>query len=284
MEPFSDGLAAFYGRWFSWFLVIGAPVVVAGQSCCFGVTESCGDVDQRVGNLAYLVQTASLHDWPLVDVDWVVALVAYAFFDALAWHAGDWNGYGPGIEVEFLPGEDDSIFTSESLASTGSLVRWLHDEWGFPLEYYDGPRIDPVWDGFIAHRSLLGGDHTDWWPREDWDQMVSGAPAKKDMNDMVIAVGKTVFGVSVAFLTSGGRVLKTFDGAEGGYGIPQSALDWKAGAGRDAVPFVFVDPETVGKLAADWPQAGGSVGVLSDKDVARIASATADLLHQRLKQ
>ena len=213
-------------------------------------------------------------------------VVQFCEVDALAWHAGDWNSYGPGIEVEYLPGRDDAIFTPEALAATGGLVRWLNNEWGIPLNYFDGERIDPVWDGFIAHRSLKGGDHTDWWPREDWDQMVSGSPATKDMDDMVIAVGKTVFGVPLAFLTSGGRVLKTFDGAEGAYGIPQSALDWKAGAGRDAVPFIFVDPEQVGVLAAPWPVVGGSGGaaVVTDADVERIAAKVADVLSARLKQ
>lgn len=213
-------------------------------------------------------------------------VIQYAEADALTWHAGDWNPYGPGIEVEFLPGYDDQIFTVEALASTGRLVRWLNSEWGFPLDYYDGDRRTPIWDGFIAHRSLFGGDHTDWWPREDWDQMVSGSPEKKDMNDMVICVGKTVFGVSLAFLTSGGRVLKTFDGPEGAYGIPQSALDWKAGAGRDAVPVVFVDPEQVGVLAAPWPVSGGASGpaVVTDADVEKIAAKVADVLSVRLKQ
>lgn len=206
-------------------------------------------------------------------------VVQYCEADAVAWHAGTWNPYGPGIEIEYLPGVDDSLFTPESLAAASGLVRWLHDEWGIPLDYYDGPRILPVWDGFIAHRSLFGGDHTDWWPREDWDKIVADGDKTKEQNDMHIVVGRTVFGVSLAFLASGGRVLKTFDGAEGAYGIPQSALDWKAGAGRDAVPYVFVDPDVVGAFADPWPRCGGTGACVG---AASLAKAVNDDAARRL--
>jgi hypothetical protein len=187
-------------------------------------------------------------------------VVQFAEVDALTWHAGDWNRFGPGIEVEYLPGVDDVIFTDAARDACGGLVRWLIDEWGFPGDYYDGPRIDPVWHGFIAHKSLLGGDHTDYWPREDWDRMVTPpAPTPKE-HDMVIAIGKTVYGVAIGFLLSGGRVLRLFTGPEGAFGIPTDALDWKSQPGRDVVPFVFVDPETIGVLAQPWPSAAPAPG------------------------
>lgn len=74
---------------------------------------------------------------------------------------------------------------------------------------------------------------------------------------MVIAVGRTVYGVSIAFLLSGGRVLRTFNGPESSFGIPQDALDWRAQPGRDAVPYVFVDVDIVNVLLAPWPAPTG---------------------------
>lgn len=206
-------------------------------------------------------------------------IMQYAECDAVTWHAGSWNQYGPGIEIEYLPGEDDEIFTNEARVATADLVQWLHNEWGFPLDYYDGPRIDPVWDGFIAHRSLAGGDHTDWWPREDWDRMVAPAPQIEDGNDMFIATGQTVYGVTLAVLASGGRTLKTFEGPIGAYGIPQSALDWKAEPGRDMVPFIFVDPDVLGQFATPWPPAGVSS---ANASAAAIAKAVNDDAARRL--
>lgn len=75
----------------------------------------------------------------------------------------------------------------------------------------------------------------------------------QEYEDMFIAVGKTVFGVSIAFLVTGGRVLRTFNGPEGAYGIPQDALDWRAQPGRDAVTYIFVDVEIVNQFLAPWP-------------------------------
>lgn len=70
---------------------------------------------------------------------------------------------------------------------------------------------------------------------------------------MNVVVGRTVFGVAIAFLLSGGRVLRTFQGPEGAYGIPQDALDWKAQPGREAVKYVYVDTELVNVLLQPWP-------------------------------
>jgi hypothetical protein len=99
----------------------------------------------------------------------------YAEADAVTWHAGnptiDWNQRGPGIEVEYLPGADDTVFTDAQRDATGALVHWLADTYNIPLDYYDGQRID-AWAGFIAHNSLVGADHTDTWPRDDWDRMM----------------------------------------------------------------------------------------------------------------
>lgn len=84
--------------------------------------------------------------------------------------------------------------------------------------------------------------------RQPYDQ-----PTTPEVPDMVITVGKTIYGVAIAFLISGGRVLRTFTGPEAAYGIPQDALDWKAQPGRDAVPYVYVDTDIVSQLVAPWP-------------------------------
>jgi hypothetical protein len=99
----------------------------------------------------------------------------FAETDAVCWHGGDpWNSRGPGIEVEYLPGHDDVMFTDAALAACGDLVRWLHDEWLVPLDFYDGPRVGSH-HGFITHRSLIqtGDAHSDYWSQEDWDRMVT---------------------------------------------------------------------------------------------------------------
>jgi hypothetical protein len=214
-------------------------------------------------------------------------VVQFCEIDALCWHAGDWNGTGPGIEVEFLPGVDDQIFTDAARDACAKLVLWINASWGINLDYYDGERTPMPHLGFIAHRSLAapGADHTDFWPREDWDQMISGSTKTKE-SDMVMVVGKTQFGVAIAFLVSGGRVLRTFTAAEGAYGIPQDALDWKAQSGRDAVQYVFVDQTEVNALIDPWPVvAGGASGlaVITDADVAKIAARVADVFNERLK-
>lgn len=101
-------------------------------------------------------------------------------------------------------------------------------------------------------------------PLRDWIAQgavpLGDAPSTQEIRDVFIAFGNTVFGVPLAFLVAGGRVLRTFDGPVGAYGIPQSALDWRAQPGRDAVPWVNVDPELVGQFATPWPPTGGGTG------------------------
>lgn len=102
------------------------------------------------------------------------------------------------------------------------------------------------------------------------------SPAPKlTETEMIIAIGRTVFGVAIAFLVSGGRVLRTFNGPEGAYGIPQDALDWKAQPGRDAVAYVYVDGDLVNTLMAPWPTAPGLApdpGTLTVEQKAAIAA------------
>jgi hypothetical protein len=96
-------------------------------------------------------------------------IIQYAEADALCWDSGEWNDDGPGIEIEAAPQYGQTIFTVASRDSTRALCRWLHDEWGMPLDYHDGPRLpEGSWLGFISHRSLQQSQpHSDYWPAED---------------------------------------------------------------------------------------------------------------------
>lgn len=125
-------------------------------------------------------------------------VVQFAEVDALCYHACEWNRTGPGVEVEYLPGVDDAVFTDASRAACGALVRWLSAEWGIPLAYYDGPRL-PIGDpftGFVAHGSLVHqacDQHTDSWPRADWDAMIAAPPTSEDEMDRYTIDGSSFY-------------------------------------------------------------------------------------------
>jgi hypothetical protein len=143
--------------------------------------------------------------------------------------------------------------------------RWGVGTWGYG-ERGDGSLpdgtssvVDMVQHGNLA--GLVGGiDHNTLF-RPDMGQLggsAQPAPAQRpEIPRMYIAVGRTIDQVSHARLVTGGRVLRRFDGPEGGYGIPQDALDWKSGAGREAVPFVFVEAGELFQLDQPWPPAPG---------------------------
>jgi hypothetical protein len=208
-------------------------------------------------------------------------IVQYCETSALAWHAGnEGNPLGPGIEVEYLPGVDDTIFTPEALAATGALVRWLIDEWGVAPVYIDP--VDrlalPLPNGFVAHRSLPNQDHTDYWPREDWAQMLATPrpPEKTRMKP-------------VLFVDAAGRVwvydpnAHTKTWVRSPEALNQIAALW-AISGVDAtlhnnLEQMVADAVEV-KAGATGP--GPAPGSLSDADVARIAATVADTLAKRL--
>lgn len=110
---------------------------------------------------------------------WLVArnghVTQYAECSAVTWHAGEANGVGPGIEIEYLD-EPEGVFTDAARDACSGLIHWLHDEHGMPLDYYDGDRIPPdAMRGFVAHAAVLQSEgHSDSWPRADWDRMVAG--------------------------------------------------------------------------------------------------------------
>ena len=148
-------------------------------------------------------------------------------------------------------------YLKDVLGNDARLRAWPLWIAGYGMNDGQRHRLDPVppWTHVIhqfTSRGGPGGSGLDLNHAEtlEW----AGGSRRPEVHDMFVAVGRTVFGVSVAFLVSGGRVLKTFDGPEGAFGIPKSALDWKSGAGRDAVPFIFVDPDTVTKFTEPWPK------------------------------
>lgn len=94
--------------------------------------------------------------------------------NAIAWHAGEWNGEGPGIEFERMGDWED--LTPEQHAAGGALIRWLIDN-GIADDFYDGPRLGVgSYAGFITHRSLQQSQpHSDYVTGDDWAAM-RGAP------------------------------------------------------------------------------------------------------------
>lgn len=103
----------------------------------------------------------------------------FAEADALTWHVGEDNAAGPGIEVEYLPGQDDTVFTDAARQACGALVRWLSAEWGIPLQYHDGEHDTQPgsFAGFVSHKSIIQSEeHQDFWPQADWDLMVGVPP------------------------------------------------------------------------------------------------------------
>ncbi len=133
-------------------------------------------------------------------------IVQYAECDATTWHAGEWNGEGPGVEIEHYPPDEADIFTPAARDACGELVRWLRDEWGFPGDYHDGARLAPgTWRGFISHRSLQQSEqHSDYWPAEDFAQMVAGGGGGKDDDDVKGLWIRRAGGPDFVWLLTGG--------------------------------------------------------------------------------
>lgn len=176
-------------------------------------------------------------------------IVQFCEADAKAFHAGDpYNSRGPGIEVEYLPGVDDEMFTGVQLDACGDLVRWLGGL-GIPLAYYDDPanRVGD-WNGFISHRSITSNAdfHSDYWEQADWARMVSPAPPPVKEDTMrLIKVKET-----------GEWVLVTPFGAERGIS-PDRVWEYVAGGiPSGEMPAAYVDA-FINSVKALVPKASG---------------------------
>lgn len=115
---------------------------------------------------------------------WLVArdgtIQQFAEADAVTWHAGEFNPYGPGIEIEYYPDVDAEVFTAVQRTACAGLVQWLSTEWAVPLLYHNGVHdtTPGSWNGFISHRSLIQSEqHSDYWPDTDWAAMVGETPS-----------------------------------------------------------------------------------------------------------
>lgn len=108
----------------------------------------------------------------------------FAEADSICFDSGPYNAFGPGIEIEapvtgglIRPGLSEFRELSPSqIEWSGKIFRWLHDEWGVPLELYDGPRFEGEgYVGFENHGDL-DPDRSDGVTREEWDAMIGVAP------------------------------------------------------------------------------------------------------------
>lgn len=139
------------------------------------------------------------------------AIQQFAEADALTWHVGEDNAYGPGIEIEYLPGQDAEVFTDAARTACSGLIHWLNTEWGIPLIYHDGDHdITPGgFAGFVSHKSIIQSiEHQDFWPQSDWNLMTvvppTPAPIIPPSGDEIMITATTdkdgnvyIFGVAV---------------------------------------------------------------------------------------
>lgn len=177
------------------------------------------------------------------------AVTQFAEADAVCWHAGDpWNGRGPGIEVEYLPGVDNEIFTPEAYTATALLCQWLHDTYSIPLDFYDGPRVS-FHDGFITHRSLIqtGDAHSDYWP--ELPRVQSPAPPTRSPDVAILAREP---GVS-AWLVHEGRTIGIDQIQWDEFSKQPGAYVFDGLSHEKLVEIVFPPTPSVGKVTVDLP-------------------------------
>jgi hypothetical protein len=106
----------------------------------------------------------------------------FAEINSKCFHAGsaeygDYNGYGPGFEVERLgPGQNDLTewedLTEDQAHWVGEANRWLESEWGIPNIQYRGPRFSPWqadFNGHVSHWDLHPND--DGLSFDEWDRV-----------------------------------------------------------------------------------------------------------------
>lgn len=124
----------------------------------------------------------------------------FAEINAKTYHAGspsygDYNGYGPGFEVERLWIPDQQAWeplTEDQIHWIGEAFRWCESEWGLPFEHYWGPQFawwEAMFNGHVNHSQIH--PNNDGFTQDEWNS-IKGAkkpeePQKKDdlMKDVV---------------------------------------------------------------------------------------------------
>lgn len=96
----------------------------------------------------------------------------FAPVDVLCNHAAGANDWSFGIEISGMPDEELTAWQIERVAA---ILRWARDEWGIPLDKYDGSqgRIG-AWSGAIDHRHIAappGLAHSDGVEDPDWERI-----------------------------------------------------------------------------------------------------------------
>ncbi len=161
------------------------------------------------------------------------------------------------------------------LATVGTPVTPAAAQAAYELTLFEPTGRDQIYPHSAFFATSCCGD-----PLREWIAQGALAPTSgsstQEVRDVFIAWGQTVFGVPVAALIAGGRKVLDLSGPPGAYDIPQPALDWKAVGGRDAVPLVLCDPQSLGVLLSAPEPAGGAVGGLSAADVQGIVRAEID--------
>ena len=120
--------------------------------------------------------------------------VQFAEADAITWHAGAWNGLGPGMELERL--NDNWAYTDQQIEWGGRIMRWVHEKYGVPLNFYDTGGNNDLRIAspnacrglYITHRSLnqMGGWHYDYINQDEWNRMTGGGappPSQEEVGD-----------------------------------------------------------------------------------------------------
>jgi hypothetical protein len=167
------------------------------------------------GTNSYAIVKDGVPDAPSTLAQWLVPYEGvpwqFAEADAICYDSPP-NDDGPGIEIErpviggqVRPGLSEFRPLSASQTEwTGRIVRWLHDEWGVPLDLYDGPRVHgtlPGYHGFANHGDV-DRNRTDGVTRAEWDAF--GTAAFPDLSDLLKGASMPVIIVS----NSGERVLE----------------------------------------------------------------------------
>lgn len=170
-------------------------------------------------------------------------------------HAAGGNAAGPGVEIEDYQGRP---LSDAQLVTLGRLARWTRDQWGVPLDYYDGSTgriwldVHP-WRGWVPHAAIdyppnRAYLHYDGLLPGEWQRALATIDTPEEEDDMAyIAVGDALAG-RVAAVMDGGRVIgDLFTGPTDPYGVPKSAAEWNAQPGR-GLRFVFFDRDRFAAL------------------------------------